>query len=190
MNPTKFKGSNILLKGPDGSGIKDLHARTNGQVCTSCWKLDLRERLMVLVTGKVWASVWSGRSQPPIKLAADQPDFPDVEVSPEDVRAITRAAIKRMLKEGKSRASLIGALAVMCLSACAPLTHPVQSDPMIGQDPATLGQQPPRSGEYFLIRPGVTNSAGVPGDIEIWGSDGQPGKTFRRTLSNSFIELP
>lgn len=38
----------------------------DGRTCISCWKLTWRDRLIALLTGKIWLGVLSGRSQPPV----------------------------------------------------------------------------------------------------------------------------
>jgi hypothetical protein len=73
MSPIKFPEANIVLKGPEGSDIMDLPAATDGKQCVSCWQLSWRERLNIVVTGRLWVYVLSGQTQPPIGLAVVEP---------------------------------------------------------------------------------------------------------------------
>ena len=76
MKPIKFKDSNELftkrafrpltLIGKEE--IKDLPAFTDGEFCISCWEMSLRERISVLLFGRIWLSVFSGKTQPPVSL--------------------------------------------------------------------------------------------------------------------------
>jgi len=77
MLPAGFKLSNRLLGAPLGYDPNDkdnpgeilaLPVWTDGTVCVSLWKASWRERLSMLLFGKVWMQVWYGGSQPPIAL--------------------------------------------------------------------------------------------------------------------------
>lgn len=51
------------------------------RVITCCWKLSLRERLVILLTGKIWHSVWAFRKAlQPQRLDAFKPSMPMDEV--------------------------------------------------------------------------------------------------------------
>ena len=52
--------------------IKDLPAYTDGQFCVSYWQMSLRERLSALLFGRVWLSVFSGNTQPPVSLSVQR----------------------------------------------------------------------------------------------------------------------
>lgn len=43
--------------------------------CVSCWQPSLRERLSVLFFGRVWLSVFSGETQPPVSVWAARSGF-------------------------------------------------------------------------------------------------------------------
>lgn len=76
MRPTEFKLSNAVLQ-PSGAaysenvtGVKPLPIWTDGEQCLSCWRMTWRERVSALVFGKVWISVLTGKTQPPIFATA------------------------------------------------------------------------------------------------------------------------
>lgn len=76
MTPTKFPESNMVLtapKGMDNCGALPVH--TDGEMCVSLWTASWRERLGLLLHGRLWVFVWSGRTQPPIGLSIDKTVF-------------------------------------------------------------------------------------------------------------------
>jgi hypothetical protein len=71
MTPVKFPESNLTLGKPVGmtdEECKPLPVFTDGTQCVSQWRLTWKERFQVLFFGKIWVSVLSGRTQPPIWL--------------------------------------------------------------------------------------------------------------------------
>jgi len=74
MKPVRFKGSNKTLQPSKQEyssiveGIGSLPIWTDGEQCVSCWKMSFRERLSVLLFGRVWLAVLSGVSQPPVSV--------------------------------------------------------------------------------------------------------------------------
>lgn len=68
MKPIEFPEQTKKLEGR--WGIDGLPIWGNGSVCVSCWKPSLRERLVILFGGPIWVSVLSGKTQPPIAVAA------------------------------------------------------------------------------------------------------------------------
>jgi hypothetical protein len=71
MKPTSFKEHNKILLKPENMTDKEcgaLSVYTDGSYCISCWKPSLRERLSILLFGKVWLWVMSGKTQPPVAL--------------------------------------------------------------------------------------------------------------------------
>jgi hypothetical protein len=71
MIPIKFPESNAILTRPVDMTEEEcmsLSVHTDGVFCISCWRPTLRERLSILLFGKVWVWVRSGRTQPPIAL--------------------------------------------------------------------------------------------------------------------------
>lgn len=76
MIPIEFDEQNGELTKPDGmtdEQCRSLPCFRNGDQVISRWQMSWKERFLVLLTGKVWASVWSGHSSPPIKLMVETP---------------------------------------------------------------------------------------------------------------------
>lgn len=75
LKPIDFKLANLKLY-----GCKiPLPVFTDGIQCVSCWKCSFLDRLKILFTGRIWASVRSGSTQPPMWIAADYPFVEDSE---------------------------------------------------------------------------------------------------------------
>jgi hypothetical protein len=76
MKAVNFKYSNVTLGRPTGM-TKDecgaLPAYTEGEYCLSHWKMSWRERIQVILTGKIWLWVWFGSSQPPVNITTYYP---------------------------------------------------------------------------------------------------------------------
>lgn len=73
MKPIKFKEANIYLTKPPSMTEEEcgsLYVLSDGIDCISCWKPSFRERLSILLFGRVWLWVWSGNTQPPVALEA------------------------------------------------------------------------------------------------------------------------
>lgn len=83
MKPTLFPQANKVLTPPDQkysanvSGVSALPIWSDGEQCVSCWELSLWDRLRVLIFGRIWASVLSGHTQPPIALSVQRKYFKD-----------------------------------------------------------------------------------------------------------------
>lgn len=78
LSPVKFPEANRSLTKPVGMTDDEcgsLWVYTDGIECFSCWKLGWRERLNVLLHGKVWLSVVSGYTQPPVALIVGKQIF-------------------------------------------------------------------------------------------------------------------
>ena len=78
MIPVKFPEANKNLSKPcDTANIEcgDLWVYTDGTQCISCWKLSWKQRLKALLFGKVWLSVRSDGTQPPVWLDCDKTVF-------------------------------------------------------------------------------------------------------------------
>lgn len=76
MKPINFPESNADLSRPYGTSAEQcssLPILQTGEFCISCWKGSWRDRLHFLFTGKCWLSVWSGVTQPPVKLTIEEP---------------------------------------------------------------------------------------------------------------------
>ena len=73
MNPIEFEGRTNLLLRPDNmteDECGNLPIFTDNKFCVSCWKPTIRERLSILLFGKVWLWVYSGSTQPPVAIEA------------------------------------------------------------------------------------------------------------------------
>jgi len=71
MRPIDFPQANKNLLKPQGwtdEQCGSLPIFSNGQQCISCWQPTWKERLAILLFGKVWLYVWSGQTQPPVAL--------------------------------------------------------------------------------------------------------------------------
>lgn len=69
MKPIKFDEANKNLLKPQNmtdEECSNLWVFTDGRQCISCWKMSLKQRLSALIHGKVWLSVCSGQTQPPV----------------------------------------------------------------------------------------------------------------------------
>ena len=77
MIPIEFKQQTVVLQKPSNMtdeqcGSMPILQLQNG-TCVSCWRMNWKERLRILLTGIVWVGVLSGKTQPPIYVAASQP---------------------------------------------------------------------------------------------------------------------
>ncbi len=71
MKPISFKYANRTLLKPEGMTDEEcgpLPVYNDGQTSISCWKPSLKERLSILLFGRVWLWVVSGVTQPPVSL--------------------------------------------------------------------------------------------------------------------------
>lgn len=78
MIAIKFKEANKNLLKPESMTDEEcgsLWVYSDGRQCISCWRLTWKERIKALLFGKVWLSVLSGYSQPPVWLACDNTVF-------------------------------------------------------------------------------------------------------------------
>lgn len=76
--PSKFPEANRNLLKPDDMTDEEcssLWVYTDGRECVSCWKLNLRQRLTVLIHGTIWLGILSGKTQPPVWLDCDKTVF-------------------------------------------------------------------------------------------------------------------
>ena len=82
MEQQNFKQANKDLQKPQGMTDEEcgsLPVWTDGLQCISCWKMTWRERLSALFFGKVWLSVHSGQTQPPVWMMVEKQIFKDDE---------------------------------------------------------------------------------------------------------------
>jgi hypothetical protein len=73
MIPINFKEQNKDLQKPHGwdeeTECNPLPCWTDGNIVVSCWKpLNFREWIAILFHRKVWLTVYSGVTQPPVSL--------------------------------------------------------------------------------------------------------------------------
>lgn len=70
MKAIEFNQSARVSKGTGGN--VDLYYWSDGKQCISCWQPTLKERLSILVNGKVWLGIKSGSTQPPIFVSGTE----------------------------------------------------------------------------------------------------------------------
>ncbi|MDX0251164.1 hypothetical protein GOC31_20925 [Sinorhizobium meliloti] len=71
--PVQFSGANMLLRAPEGAeNVSDMHTFTNGMCSVSCWELSAEELAEVNRTGRIYLSVFSGRTQPPVYVGDEE----------------------------------------------------------------------------------------------------------------------
>ena len=78
MKPIQFEESNATLQKPESmtdEECKPLPIFRNDKQCISCWCPTFKERLSVLLHGKVWLSVFSRNTQPPVWLLGEKTVF-------------------------------------------------------------------------------------------------------------------
>lgn len=82
LKPIDFKLANrkLYISSDEGCCSKiPLPVWTDGTQCVSCWKCSFLDRLRILFTGRVWANVRSGQTQPPMWIAAEYPFIDNLE---------------------------------------------------------------------------------------------------------------
>jgi hypothetical protein len=75
MKPIDFPQSTKVLQKPSNmlnSECQPLPIWSDGKECVSCWRPTLKERFRILFTGKVWLSVLSGVTQPPVYITGER----------------------------------------------------------------------------------------------------------------------
>ncbi len=78
MKPIDFIEQNKVLQKPQGmtdDQCQPLPIWTDGNQCVSCWRPTWREWLAILFYRRVWISVLSGGTQPPIWMQAKKTVF-------------------------------------------------------------------------------------------------------------------
>ena len=71
MKPTEFEYQTNILSRPKGMTENEcgsLAIHTDGHTCISLWRMTWRERVSALIFGRVWLSIHSGVTQPPVAL--------------------------------------------------------------------------------------------------------------------------
>jgi len=70
MKPIDFKEKTKVLVKPRSMTDKECGSlaiwNEDKEVCISCWKGTLKDKLRFLFTGKIWLHVWFGETQPPV----------------------------------------------------------------------------------------------------------------------------
>jgi hypothetical protein len=80
VKPIDFNEATRVLQKPSNMTDDEcvsLIVFSDGKECISCWKMSFFERLRALFSGKVWISVLSGQTQPPIWLTANKKELLD-----------------------------------------------------------------------------------------------------------------
>ena len=78
LKAIKFKEANKnLLKPSDMTDdeCSSLWVYSDGRECISCWKLSFAQRISALLFGKIWLSVLSGKTQPPVWVGCGKTMF-------------------------------------------------------------------------------------------------------------------
>ena len=78
MHPADFPQKHLDLARPGNMAPGECSAlpvHRTGTRCISLWRASWRERLSLLVFGRVWLSVRSGDTQPPVALQAQRTVF-------------------------------------------------------------------------------------------------------------------
>lgn len=69
LSAIKFPEANKNLIKPENMTDEEcgpLWVYTDGTQCISCFKMSFKQRLLALVYGRIWLSVLSGQTQPPV----------------------------------------------------------------------------------------------------------------------------
>jgi len=78
MKPIKFKEANKNLLKPESMSDEEcgsLWVFSDGEQCISCWRMTFKQRIKALLWGRVWLSVRSGNTQPPVRVDCDKTIF-------------------------------------------------------------------------------------------------------------------
>ncbi len=73
MKPIDFPEANKTLQKPRSmtdTECAPLRIYCDEKQCVSLWKPSLRERISILLFGKIWLSILSGKTQPPVSIWA------------------------------------------------------------------------------------------------------------------------
>lgn len=75
MKPIDFPQSTKVLQKPGTMTDEEcasLHVWSDGKQCVSKWHLSVWERIKILFGQDIWLGVMSGKTQPPVFLAAER----------------------------------------------------------------------------------------------------------------------
>lgn len=68
----EFDGQNLVLQPPTGAeNVRPLPIFRNGFCCVSCWELTDEELAEIVRTRRVFISVFSGNTQPPVYVGSE-----------------------------------------------------------------------------------------------------------------------
>jgi hypothetical protein len=82
MKPVHFQEANKILGKPESMTDDECGALSvfnDGQICISCWKPSWKERFSILFYGRIWLSVYSGFTQPPVAIEGTNQIFVKAE---------------------------------------------------------------------------------------------------------------
>lgn len=72
MIPVDFKGTNVVMKAPQGAeNVNDVPAFRNRQCCVTAWKFTAEEIDEINRTGTLFLSVFMGGGMPPVFLGCE-----------------------------------------------------------------------------------------------------------------------
>lgn len=72
MTPVNFKGSNIIMKAPDGAeNVVDVHAFKNSESCVTAWAFTAGEVEEITKTGRIYVAVFFGGGMPPVFIGSE-----------------------------------------------------------------------------------------------------------------------
>lgn len=122
MKPIDFPQSTKVLQRPSTMSEREcqsLPVWCDGEQCVSCWKPSFKERVNILLGGKVWLGVMSGKTQPPVFVAGkrvfdEAPFFVRfkafwVEVG-ESIAEVCKSLAEATKQSDKRKHCLVGAL--------------------------------------------------------------------------------
>lgn len=133
MKPIDFPQSSKVLQRPENmldTDCKPLPIWSDGTECVSCWKPTWKERLRILIHGKVWLGVLSGRTQPPVFITGDdvfpQPPFHArvrffIEDVCDDIRFVAKAVENAYDDGGKAKKFLYGFVVAFLIGVIVPM---------------------------------------------------------------------
>ena len=82
MKPIKFKEATKNLLKPSSmtdDECSSLWVHCDGKECTSCWKMNWKDRIRAVLHGRIWLSVLSGNTQPPVCVSCAKTIFVEVK---------------------------------------------------------------------------------------------------------------
>lgn len=119
MEPINFKEATMTLTAPSSMpDTGDLPVYTDGKQCVSCWKPTWKERLSILVHGRIYLGVMGKRTQPPVWIAGTCPFFrPSIA---DHIRSFVNGvilAIRETLAQEDKRLHVIAGFVIALMSS-------------------------------------------------------------------------